>query len=346
MLEGQVAALSAGIVRGAEAVALLDALRASPLHRADLDTYLLYPDRELPGLLDKGVLKEGAEERVPLIKELLEADDRTVVRPGAECLRFAPGLQSAAALDAALDALGEGPLAASVERDREALLDEYEQVFDHAAFTGRSGTFFGYEGLGCTFWHMTSKLILAIQETLWCAVDQGEPEAVREALRRHYRAARAGLGTHKSPEEFGAFPTEPYSHSQADGGARQPGMSGQVKEDLLSRLGEVGLRIREGQIQFDGSLLHDAELRREPGSLRTPAGDAIEVPEGALAISHCGVPFVIQRGASPRVELVAADGTRTRSDGAEIDAAASRAIWARAGELQRVEVTLPTTESN
>jgi hypothetical protein len=345
MLEGQVAALSAGIVRGADAVALLDALRESPLHRSDLDTYLLYPDRELPGLLDKGVLKEGAEERVPLIKELLEAGDRTVIRPGAECLRFAPGLQSAAALSSALEALEDGPLSASVKRDREALLGEYEEIFDHAAFTGRSGTFFGYEGLGCTFWHMTSKLILAIQETLWCAVDQGESEEVCEALRRHYRAARAGLGTHKSPEEFGAFPTEPYSHSQADGGARQPGMSGQVKEDLLSRLGEVGLRIREGQIQFDGSLLHDAELREAEGSLKTPAGDSIAVPKGALAISHCGVPFIIQRGASPRFELIAGNGTRTPQEGAVLDAATSRAIWARTGEIRRVEVTLPSTES-
>ena len=137
-----------------------------------------------------------------------------------------------------------------------------------------------------------------------------------------------------------------YSHSQADGGARQPGMSGQVKEDLLSRLGEVGLRIREGQIQFDGSLLHEGELRDTAGSLRSPSGETIEVPTGALAISHCGVPFIIRRGASPGVDLVAVDGTRTRCEGAEIDAATSRAIWARSGDLQRVEVTLPTTESD
>ena len=180
MLEGQVAALSAGIVRGAEAVALLDALRASSLHREDLDTYLLYPDRDLPGLLDKGVLHDEAEERVPLIRDLIESGDRSVVRAGAECLRFAPSLHSAAALSGALDALQDGPMSASVQRDRAALLEEYEAVFDHAAFTGRSGTFFGYEGLGCTFWHMTSKLILAVQETLWCAIDHGEPEEVTE----------------------------------------------------------------------------------------------------------------------------------------------------------------------
>ena len=345
MLEGQVAALSAGVVRGAEAVALLDALRASALHREDLDTFLLYPDRELPGLLDKGVLHEGAEERVPLLRELLAAGDRSVVRGGAECLRFAPTLHSAAALEAALDALAEGPHAAAVERDRAALLDEYEQVFDHAAFTGRSGTFFGYEGLGCTFWHMVSKLILSIQETLWCAVDRGEPLEVREALARHYRAARAGLGTHKSPEVFGAFPTEPYSHSQADGGARQPGMSGQVKEDLLSRLGEVALRIRDGRILFDSSLLDPAEFRAEPGVLEGAGAEPVEVPAGALAVTHCGVPFVLRRGERPAVTVVAADGTRTEQEGAALDRETSQAIWRRSGAVRRVEVTLAEPES-
>jgi len=346
MLEGQVAALSAGIVRGAEAVALLDALRASPLHREDLDTYLLYPDRDLPGLLDKGVLHEGAEERVPLIRELLESGDRSVVRAGAECVRFAPSLQSAAALSTALDALAGGALSASVERDRAALLEEYETVFDHAAFTGRSGTFFGYEGLGCTFWHMASKLILSIQETLWCALDQGEPAEVSAALLRHYRAARAGLGTHKSPEDFGAFPSEPYSHSQADGGARQPGMSGQVKEDLLSRIGEVGLRIKGGRMHFDGALLHDPELREAAGTMRSPSGDLVDVPAGALATSHCGVPFVVRRGAAARVVLIAADGTSTSHDSKELDAHTSSGIWSRSGAIQRVEVTLPATESH
>ena len=35
---------------------------------------------------------------------------------------------------------------------------------DHTRFTGRSGTFYGYEGLGCIYWHMVSKLLLATQE--------------------------------------------------------------------------------------------------------------------------------------------------------------------------------------
>ena len=41
----------------------------------------------------------------------------------------------------------------------------------------------------------------------------------------------AGIGAHKSPELYGAFPTDPYSHTPGGKGAQQPGMTGQVKEE-------------------------------------------------------------------------------------------------------------------
>ena len=53
MLEGQAAVLSSGVLSGAEAADLLDALRHSRLYRADQASYMLYPDRTLPGFLEK-----------------------------------------------------------------------------------------------------------------------------------------------------------------------------------------------------------------------------------------------------------------------------------------------------
>ena len=55
---------------------------------------------------------------------------------------------------------------------------------------------------------------------------------------------------HKSPELYGAFPTDPYSHTPAGKGAQQPGMTGQVKEDILSEVLEIGVFVKEGLIQF------------------------------------------------------------------------------------------------
>ena len=53
MLEGQVAILSSGLLSGEESLLLLESLRNSKLYRPDQHSYILYPDRELPGFLAK-----------------------------------------------------------------------------------------------------------------------------------------------------------------------------------------------------------------------------------------------------------------------------------------------------
>ena len=42
-----------------------------------------------------------------------------------------------------------------------------------------------------------------------------------------------GFKKTESPAEYGAFPDDPYSHTPSFGGARQPGMTGQVKEEKV-----------------------------------------------------------------------------------------------------------------
>ena len=56
MLEGQVAMLSSGLLSADEALALLHSMRHSDLYRADQHTYMLYPNRKLPGFLQKNVV--------------------------------------------------------------------------------------------------------------------------------------------------------------------------------------------------------------------------------------------------------------------------------------------------
>ena len=42
-------------------------------------------------------------------------------------------------------------------------------------YTGRSGAMYGYEGLGCIYWHMVAKLLLAVQEMRPAAERDGQP---------------------------------------------------------------------------------------------------------------------------------------------------------------------------
>ena len=76
MLEGQVAALSAGVIEPAEAVEVLEALFESSVYRADQNSFLLYPDRELPDFLEKNRIAADQIAAIPLLERFIaEGDD-------------------------------------------------------------------------------------------------------------------------------------------------------------------------------------------------------------------------------------------------------------------------------
>ncbi|MBT8121394.1 MAG: hypothetical protein KJO10_02570, partial [Gammaproteobacteria bacterium] len=79
MLEGQVAALSSGAIEPARAVEVLEALFESEIFRADQDSFMLYPDRQLPGFLEKNRIPEEDVKAIPLLRRLLEQGDDHIV---------------------------------------------------------------------------------------------------------------------------------------------------------------------------------------------------------------------------------------------------------------------------
>jgi hypothetical protein len=347
MLEGQVAALSAGLLSPAEAVDLLDALARSDLYREDQHSYVLYPDRELPRFLEKNVVPRDAAVESKLLSGMLERGDRRIVEADATgAVHFASGLRNGRLLKEALARVSDDegtPLAPAVVQE---VLDLYERVFDHQSFTGRSGTFYKYEGLGSIYWHMVSKLVLAVQENLLAAEREGAGGDVVEALRRQYATIREGLGVHDAPPAYGAFPTDPYSHTPGFAGAQQPGMTGQVKEDLLSRLGEMGVRVEEGHLHFDGLLLGGGELLETSGTFHyVDLGrerKELQIPAGALAFTLCQVPVVVHGSGGPRVEITGADGVTRGTVGLALDSDTSSSLMNRDGSISRLDVYYPS----
>jgi hypothetical protein len=343
MLEGQVAALSTRAVSDEVACEVLDALRESPLYRADQQSYLLYPDRTLPGFLEKNVIPEAALADAPALARLLAAGERSVVvRDRDGRLRFGAGLVNAAACARALEeARGRGVALAAA--DVAAVLEVHEAVFRHRAFTGRSGSMFAYEGLGSIYWHMVGKLLLAVQERHLDAAERGAPAAILHRLAEHHAAIRAGMGgAEKSPAGWGAFPLDPYSHTPAHGGARQPGMTGQVKEEILIRLGELGVVVRAGRVSFRPRLLRRAELLHEPAVFEPIGVDGrhqrIPLAAGDLAFTLCQVPIVYHRAGAPTVAVTLADGSVRETAGDTLDEALSAELFERTGRIVRVDV--------
>src|SRR6056297_4000254 len=165
MLEGQVAVLSSDYLSSEESLNVMDALRHSALYREDQQSYILYPNKELPGFLEKNNIPEELVEKSELLKKLLADNNRRIITKDIEGgYHFNGNFKNAGDLKAALNDLRSSKYESLVEKEENLVLGIFEEVFNHKAFTGRSGTFFAYEGLGSIYWHMVSKLHLAVEE--------------------------------------------------------------------------------------------------------------------------------------------------------------------------------------
>ncbi len=343
MLEGQVAALSSGLLPAGESLAVLTALKHSPMYRPEQHSYLLYPNRPLPAFVQKNSLPARELGRCALLRKLLADGNRQLVeRDLAGRVHFNGAVTNARDISLILERLAARGYAGLVKRDTAIVLELFERLFDHESFTGRSGAFFGYEGLGCIYWHMVSKLRLAAQETCFRALEAGAPQRLQRQLAGCYHDICAGIGDYKTPEVYGAFPMDPYSHTPAQGGARQPGLTGQVKEDILCRFGEFGVSVREGCIHFEPQLLHREEFLSSPAvfSYFDAAGRAqkLRLKPGALAFTYCQVPVVYQLAPNPFLTIFFAGGKKQRQEALSLNPENSRAIFERTGAVKLIAV--------
>ncbi len=345
MLEGQVAVLSSGYLSSREALQLLDALKNSKLFRADQYSYVLYPDKDLPRFREKNTIPEAAVADSKLLQQLVSDGNVKILEQDIKgAYHFNGNFKNAKDLRRALEALSQTEYAPLVANEKKKVLQIFEQVFHHKAFTGRSGTFFGYEGLGSIYWHMVSKLQLAVQECCLKAIENNESEEVVGRLLEHYYEINEGIGVHKSPSLYGAFPTDPYSHTPAGKGAQQPGMTGQVKEDILCRFGELGVFVRAGRLCFHPTLLRKEEFTEQPEIFDYldvhSAKQQIQLQKGSLCFTYCQAPIIYQLAERDGIEVIQSNHTPIQLDSLELDATISQKVFARTGEVLRIYVQI------
>jgi hypothetical protein len=189
---------------------------------------------------------------------------------------------------------------------------------------------------------MVSKLLLAVQEVLNHAACAGEDPALLRRLISHYHEIREGIGVHKSPRLFGAIPTDPYSHTPGFAGAQQPGMTGQVKEDLISRLGEMGVVVEDGKLCFRRHLVSRNEFLTEARPFQYYDFDgqqrSLHLDPGTMVFTTCQVPVVAHQSGPQRIEITRADGARSVVEALDLDAATCAAIFERTGAIRRLDV--------
>ena len=342
MLEGQVAVLSSGYLDGKETLNVLNALKESKLFRKDQYSYLLYPFKELKGFLDRNTISEDAVLSSKLFQEMLKDNVVQIIERDVNgAYHFNGNFKNANDVAEALEKLSGTKYNDLLASDTPKILQAFEDVFNHKAFTGRSGTFYGYEGLGSIYWHMVSKLLLAVQESCLQAISNGEDEIMIGHLLEHFYEINEGIGVHKSPELYGAFPTDPYSHTPGGKGAQQPGMTGQVKEDVITRFGELGVFVKQGELYFNPCLLRKEEFLSKETSFEYLSlfrgSQSITIPSNSLAFTYCQVPIIYHISDKDHLEIIFKDGTSSKIDALVIDRITSEKIFKRTGDIVQIK---------
>jgi len=338
MLEGQVAVLSSGFLSPAESLAVLDSLKESAMFRKDQYSYMLYPDRQLKGFRKKNQIPAERIENQAWLKEKINSGHQNIVnKDDSGAYHFNSDFRNAEMLSQALEKENDSV----TEDQKHYLLDLYEELFDHQSFTGRSGTFYGYEGLGSIYWHMVSKLLLATQECFFRAMQVPENHEIANRLKDHYYEIKAGIGIYKSPDLYGAFPTDAYSHTPAGSGVKQPGLTGQVKEDIIARFGEMGVRVQKGCIRFDPSLLNLDELLTSESVFSyfdiEEKQKEITLEKGQIAFTFCQVPIIMHSSDTKEIRLLLSSEEKV-IPGNSLNEEFSNMLFSRSGEINSIHV--------
>jgi len=336
MLEGQVAVLSSGALSSNEALQVLKALRESAIYREDQNSYMLYPVRELSKFLSKNVIPEAMVQSSTILKtEIEKGDTRFVERDVNGHYHFNGGFRNG------IEIVDEILRTDEYDRDDAIEVGEiFTNLFDHHAFTGRSGTFYKYEGLGCIYWHMVSKLVLATQENYMAAVSHDENIQVAAELAEYFHALRLGIGVEKSPVDYGAFPTDAYSHTPGFAGVQQPGMTGQVKEDFISRFGELGVQVLGGEIYFAPSLLSKTEFLNEATYWELPT-TALTLEANQLGFTISSIPIVYELNNYEAITVFYNNGDKyTFENSLKLNKEISRSVFHREGKIEKIIVRI------
>ena len=290
MLEGQATILGSGLLSLQDTLELMNSLFQSELWRDDQKSFILYPFKQLPNFLEKNIIPAQQVERSVLLKKLLDIGNTQLIKSDVEGnYHFNASFKNVGFLQKALHELPKEIDRYLIESEVKTICDIYEDIFQHQYFTGRSGSFYKYEGLGSIYWHLVSKLLLALGEII---IELAEQNAEHEELKKlidYYYRVKEGIGPHKNPKVYGAFPTDPYSHTPLMMGAQQPGLTGQVKEDFLSRFNELGIIISEGEIHILPSLLIDNDFIRDT--------------EEYLNLTLCGTPIKMVKVGESAIEV-------------------------------------------
>ncbi len=304
MLEGQSAVIGSRYLNSIETKELLSSMKKE-LFSEKLRCHTLYPIKTTKRFAQKNDLIENTNE----ISGIVEKDVNGK-------LHFAADISTSVILS---EKLSKTDLS---ETEKQKLLNEFDNLFSHSKFNGRSEVMYKFEGIGCVYWHQNAKLALAVLETV--VNDREENTENAKKLYDEYKELMRGFTYRKSPAECYAIPVEPYSHTSYNGRSEQPGMTGQVKESVLMRRIELGVKVQDGKIYFDKWFLSEDEFDEN----------------GKIHFSLYSVPVTYTKSNNDCIKIVYKSGHEKLCEEMHIEAEISCNIFLHDENIEKIEIEL------
>ena len=127
-------------------------------------------------------------------------------------------------------------------------------------------------------------------------------------------------------------------------------MTGQVKEEVLTRFGELGVRVSGGAVRFEPCLLRAREFVTQPRPFRfldiEEEWQELTVPKSGLAFTWCQVPLVyrLDDSAKAAVTVHLDDGSQQTLEELALPAGLSAELFMRSGRILRIELVLGSSQ--
>ena len=298
--------------------------------------------------MSKNIINENLVYENKLLCEMLETNTYNIIQKDINNnYRFNPNYINISDLKTALKKYNnQNNLKKLSDEEVNIILNMYENTFNHKSYTGRSSNMFAYEGIGSIYWHMVSKLLLAVQELFFKSVKLNEDKETIQSIGEYYYKVRSGLSADKTPQEYGAFPFDAYSHTPFNSGAKQPGMTGQVKEEIITRIGELGCFVEDGSITFKTELLRLSEFlnnEKEFTYFNILNEKLVKtIKKGELCYTYCQIPVTYRLvNSNQNIKIIQKDKKIVKLTGNKLSKVVSNSIFQRDDSIKEIYVDIP-----
>jgi hypothetical protein len=121
-------------------------------------------------------------------------------------------------------------------------------------------------------------------------------------------------------------------------------MTGQVKEDVISRFGELGVEVNNGLISFNPIMLRDQEFLKDDETFRyvnlSKQLSELLVKKDSLCFTYCQVPVIYSKSSDKNITINFIDGKSVIVQGNELDNDSSKSLFNRENIIKQINVSI------